>query len=447
VDKLHGENEKTVRLCNYTDVYYRRLITNDIEFMAGTATDDEIRKFSLRAGDVMFTKDSETFDDIGIPSVADAGLDNVVLGYHVMLARPGTKLHGPFLAWFFTPQRNRWQFEISAKGVTRFGMPQSGFKDAICSLPPLDEQRAIAEFLDAMDERINRYIAAKRRIIQLLEEKKQAIINQAAIRGLDPDVPLKPSGVDWLGDIPTHWNVVPLRRVTESRCDGPFGSSLKSDHYVETGVRVVRLQNIGNSEFRGGDAAYIDSEYYSTIGNHDVQKGDILIAGLGDEPNPAGRACVAPAGIEPAMVKADCFRFRLVRNTAIPGFLAHQLTSTAVGFTGAMSTGATRQRVNLQNMSSRIIAIPPIQEQEEILAKLAAISGTLGTSIAREHRTITLVEEFRTRLIADVVTGKLDVRGVDLPHLEMEAITFIGSTDDGLLNRDDEFVVHDERDN
>ena len=185
-------------------------------------------------------------------------------------------------------------------------------------LPPLSEQAAIVRFLGYADRRIRRYIRAKQQLITLLEEQKQAVIHRAVTRGLDPNVRLKPSGVEWLGDVPEHWEVVPLRRVALDRCDGPFGSGLKSSHYTEEGIRVVRLQNIGHGEFKDSDAAFISPEYYSSLGDHSIVAGDILIAGLGDDNHPAGRACVAPESILPAMVKADCFRFRLSQTELDP---------------------------------------------------------------------------------------------------------------------------------
>jgi type I restriction enzyme S subunit len=225
-------------------------------------------------------------------------------------------------------------------------------------LPPHHEQCAIVRFLDHADRRIRRYIRAKQNLIKLLEEQKQAIIHRAVTRGLDPNVRLKPSGVGWLGDVPEHWEVLPLRRVTIARCDGPFGSGLKSSHYTSNGIRVIRLQNIGHAAFRGADAAFIAPAYYATLGDHSVEMGDVLVAGLGDERHPAGRACVAPASIVPAMVKADCFRFRLDPRRVNADFAALHLTATAVAASAILSTGATRQRTNLQSTASRAIGVP-----------------------------------------------------------------------------------------
>jgi type I restriction enzyme S subunit len=277
-------------------------------------------------------------------------------------------------------------------------------------LPPLSEQAAIVRFLDWASSRLDRAIQAKRKVIALLNEQKQAIIHRTVTRGLDPTVKLKPSGIPWLGDIPVHWEIVTLGRLCVSRCDGPFGSSLKSAHYTDSGVQVIRLQNIGSGEFRFRDGAFISPDHYATLGEHGVIEGDLLVAGLGDERIPAGRACVAPPNLGSAMVKADCFRFRLRTGYAVAQFISAQLSATAAGATSCLSTGATRLRINLSSTASRSVAIPPHVEQHEILMSIdRAVAPMMGT-ISRLTREIDLLREYRTRLVADVVTGKLDVR-------------------------------------
>ncbi len=277
-------------------------------------------------------------------------------------------------------------------------------------VPPPDEQAAIVTFLDAAETRIRRYIRAKQKLIKLLNEQKQAIIQQAVTRGLNQDAPMKDSGVEWLGEIPSHWEVAGLGLLTITRCDGPFGSGLKSTHYTNEGVRVIRLQNIGNAEFRDKSKAYISPQHYATLGDHDVLQGDLLIAGLGDGDTPAGRACIAPDGIEPAMVKADCFRFRLKTDFLVPMYIAFQLSATAFTASAILSTGATRQRINLSSTSSRAIAFPNLDEQNAIVSYIFDATAPLEETINVIREEIKLIGEYRTRLIADVVTGKVDVR-------------------------------------
>ena len=296
-------------------------------------------------------------------------------------------------------------------------------------VPPLPEQAAIVRFLDHADRRIRRYIRAKQKLIVLLEEQKQAIIHQAVTGQIDvrtgrPYPAYKPSGVEWLGDVPEYWEVAQLRKIAGDRCDGPFGSGLKSSHYTENGIRVVRLQNIGHGEFRDSDAAFISPEHYSSLGDHSVVPGDILVAGLGDDNHPAGRACVAPKGIVPAMVKADCFRFRSDNRRVDPKFVALQLTATAVVASAVLSTGATRQRTNLQSTSARSIAIPSIQEQCLVVEYVALVTSDIRAAQAAARGEILLLREYRTRLIADVVTGKLDVReaATGMPEVDPFAV-------------------------
>ena len=307
----------------------------------------------------------------------------------------------------------------------------------VCAFPPFPEQTAIVRFLDHADRRIRRYIRAKQKLIALLEEQKQAIIHQAVtgqinVRTGQPYPAYKPSGVEWLGDVPVDWETVQLRRVALDRCDGPFGSGLKSSHYTEEGIRVVRLQNIGHGEFRNSDAAFISPEHYSSLGDHSVVAGDLLIAGLGDNNHPAGRACVAPENIVPAMVKADCFRFRLDQVRVQPRFAALQLTATATVTSALLSTGATRQRINLQSTSARMIGIPAVPEQVLIVDYIATRTSSINAAQESAQREIDLLHEYRTRLIADVVTGKLDVREVAAALPEVGPLAGEGPLDDTL---------------
>lgn len=411
VDKHTIEGELPVLLCNYTDVYYNEVIAPNLDFMAATATPEEIEKFTLKVGDVVFTKDSETADDIGIAALIDQALPGVICGYHLSIARPYPNTHGPFIKRFFDSMSAKAYFQVSANGLTRVGLGQYALDNLPVALPPLPEQTIIAAFLDRETAKIDALVAEQRRLIDLLREKRQAVISHAVTKGLNSGAPLKPSGIDWLGDVPVGWEVVPLKRVTLERCDGPFGSGLKSEHYVDAGMRVVRLQNIKADGFSDGDAAFIDLDYASSeLSRHEVLAGDVLIAGLGDERNLVGRACVAPVGIEPAMVKADCFRFRLDTSRAVSVFVALQLNTSAAFDAGTKATGTTRSRIPLSQMAERAIALPPSAEQQEIAEYVERVSKGFDTLTATAETAITLLQERRAALISAAVTGKIDVR-------------------------------------
>jgi type I restriction enzyme, S subunit len=338
----------------------------------------------------------------------------------------------------FATEAERWSYGITSD---QWSLRHEHFKMIYSCVPLQPEQDAIVAFLRHADARVRRFIRNRRRLIEVLNEQKQAIINRAVTQGLDPHVPLKPSGVPWLGDIPQHWQVVTLQRVTQARCDGPFGSGLKSDHYVQSGIRVIRLQNIGWAEFNDQDKAFISKEYYDTLGNHDVLASDLLIASLGDEKIPPGRACVAPPWIMPAMVKADCFRFRLDQSKVISSFAALQMSATAGHAAAALSAGATRQRINLQRMSSRLLILPPRSEQDAIVRYAEKATSRLRRSVDTASSEIDLIREYRTRLIADVVTGKVDVRHLAPPPEALAAEAEPEDLDEGL---DDETIGEDD---
>ena len=211
VDKHAKEDEFAVRLCNYVDVYKHDRITPAMPFMTATASRDEIERFRLERDDVLITKDSETWDDIGVPALVTEAADDLLSGYHLALLRPFKEMLGAYLARTLQSKEIAYQFHIRANGVTRYGLTHTGIKSVCLPLPPLPEQAAIVRYLDHADRRIRRYVSAKRKLIALLEEEKQAVVNRAVTRGLDPNVRLKPSGVEWLGDVPEHWEVLRAR--------------------------------------------------------------------------------------------------------------------------------------------------------------------------------------------------------------------------------------------
>jgi type I restriction enzyme, S subunit len=218
-----------------------------------------------------------------------------------------------------------------------------------------------------------------------------------------------PAGVAWLGDIPSHWTCQPLRRFIKSMCDGPFGSDMKSSHYADSGVRLLRLQNVGAGFFDDADRAYVPEEHFASLPGHDAVPGDVIIAGLGDANHPVGRACMVPEKLERAMVKADCFRVRLDQSQLSHSFLVHFLCSHIVRAGIAQQTrGATRERMNLSGVAQLHVPVPPLDEQQQIVAFLDRETAKIDALIAKKQRLIELLLEKRTALISHAVTKGLD---------------------------------------
>jgi len=172
VDKHTEDHEIPVRLCNYVDVYKNDRITSRIDFMRATASPDEVDRFRLEVGDVVITKDSEAWDDIGVPALVEYAAPDLVCGYHLAMLRPRPRVViGGFLLRALQCKAVAAQLYVSANGVTRYGLSHDAIKRIALPLPPVPEQVAIARFLQHADRRITRYIAAKRRLIGLLREQ------------------------------------------------------------------------------------------------------------------------------------------------------------------------------------------------------------------------------------------------------------------------------------
>lgn len=172
VDKKTVDGEEPVRLCNYTDVFYNQRITPDMSFMQATATPKEVAKWSLKQGDVVFTKDSETPDEIGIPAYVTETMPRVLYGYHLAIARPRPRLlDGSFLAEFLRSRSATREFARIANGVTRFGLTLNATRSVPILLPPLPIQKSIATLLSSFDTVIER---TEDVIVALREVKESA---------------------------------------------------------------------------------------------------------------------------------------------------------------------------------------------------------------------------------------------------------------------------------
>ena len=406
VDKHSREGETPVRLCNYVDVYKNDRIAKDMPLMMATASESEIERFHLQRGDVLITKDSETWDDIGVPSLVTETADDLIAGYHLALLRPDSQiLLGGYLDLALRNKAAAYQFHVGARGVTRYGLTHHGIRSVMLPLPPLSEQTAIVRYLDHADSRIQRYISAKERLIELLTEQKQAIINQVVTRGLDPNVSLKPSGVEWIGEVPAHWDVKRAKyfyREVDERSSSGLEELMSVSH--KTGVTprkksvtmFMAESNVGYKICRPGDIAI------NTMWAYMAALGVARQIGL-----------VSPSYGVYRPHTSDIY----VTNYVDPLLRTEGYRSEYL----CRSTGITSSRLRLYPDSFLSIPLmrPPIEEQEAIVEYLGRATADIDAAITRARRQIELMNEYRTRLIADVVTGKIDVRGAVADEVEV----------------------------
>lgn len=301
----------------------------------------------------------------------------------------------------------RNEAEKKSIGSTRVRINLGTLKTVGCLVPPLQQQQAIADVLDTLDTNIRQTEA----IIEKLKQVKQGLLHDLLTRGIDANGELRPPQSQapqlyrhsLLGAIPLDWEVRSVDQVSESIVDGPFGSNLKTEHYVPLpGVRVVRLQNIGIGDYDDNERAYVSDLKARSLSRNQVLGGDVLIAALGDERNPVGRACCYPVDLPPAVNKADCFRLRPRAGVAIGSFVMRSLNgATASHQTRGFEQGVTMQRINLGNLRRVSLAIPPVAEQQLICERLDALDRTIGVTLAE----VSKLREQRAGLMDDLLTG------------------------------------------
>ena len=289
------------------------------------------------------------------------------------------------------------------------------YANAHVPLPPIHEQTAIVRYLNYVEQRVRRSVRAKQKLIELLKEQKRAIIHRAVTRGLDPNVPLKDSGVKWLGEVPVHWQVRRLRNATDMRVSN-VDKHVKAE---EVPVRLCNYVDVYKNDhiseqidFMRATATNEESERFR------LSKGDVLITKDSETWDDIGVPALVTnptpdlvSGYHLALLRPyiDEISGEYLLRTLQSRGLAHQFYVKA--------NGVTRYGLTHAAIKSVWLPLPPLPEQTAIVKYLDRATADIDTTIARARREIELLQEYRTRLIADVVTGKVDVRGVatDLP--------------------------------
>ena len=270
-------------------------------------------------------------------------------------------------------------------------------------LPPLDEQADIAKCLDYANRKIDGFIRAKRKLIGLLNEQKQAIIHHAVTRGLDPDVPLKPSGIPWLGDIPKHWDVL---RAKYLFCEVDKRSKEGKETHLAMSQRLGLVpSNMVESAMR--------SESYA--GAKLCQEGDLVLNRL------KAHLGVFALAKQDGVISPDYSVFRKRATISMEYYESALRSSACRRELRIRAKGLVEGfwRLYTDDFYDIRLPVPPLDEQREIMSAITVETAALNTAIARTEREIALMQEYRMRLTADIVTGKLDVReaAAKLPDL------------------------------
>jgi type I restriction enzyme, S subunit len=282
----------------------------------------------------------------------------------------------------------------------------SHFKRMPVLVPSSHEQLAIEDYLRSITIQVRRFIHNRRRMIAVLNEQKQAIINRAVTRGLDPLFPLKPSGIDWLGDIPENWQVCRLRNVVSQVTSGSRGWS---SYAADEGPLFLRIANLRRMslQLRFDNVIRLNLPETSEAQRTQVQGGDILVSITAY----IGSIAVVPSDLEEAYVSQHVALCRPRDDKHNPRWLGYALLSEVGQIHGQLSLyGGTKDGLSLDDVKNYPVLLPPRDEQDKLVERIELQLESTETAIDRAQSEIDLIREYRTRLIADVVTGKVDVR-------------------------------------
>ena len=365
----------------------------------------------LRFGDVLFAASGETIEEIGKSAVNLIQTD-ACCGGDIILFRSKHRVNAQFLGYATDCSPVAIQKSTAGRGITVKHIYGDQLKYVTLTLPPLCEQDAIVRFLDHADRRIRRYIRSKERLIELLEEQKQAIIHQAVTGQIDVRTgqsyaAYKDSGVEWQEQVPAHWEVCTLGRITESFRTGPFGSILHQSDYVEDGTPVINPIHMNNGAIIEDPSCSVPETVAERLSSYRLCLHDLVFSRRGE----LGRCAIVRSREVGWLCGTGSIRVRIERKRIVPKFLIQTLQVRWVGeYLSVSSVGATMDNLNTSILKGVPLLVPPIQQQKDIVEHIGQRTTTIDYAVRKSEEEICLIRQFRARLIADIVTGQLDVR-------------------------------------
>jgi type I restriction enzyme S subunit len=315
--------------------------------------------------------------------------------------------------------------------ASRLRLYPAQFLDIPLLQPPRAEQDQIVTYLRAQDARITRFIKAKRNLIALLTEQRLRVIDDVVMNGLDRSVGRKPSGIGWLDDVPEHWAIVRLRTLASSITSGSRGWS---DHAADSGPVFLRVGNLsrGTLDLKLAKTIRLDlpEGARTEAARTRVQEGDILLSITAY----IGSVGLVPEDMEEAYVSQHVARCRLRPNSANPKWVAYVLLSRVGQAHGTVCMyGGTKQGLSLSDVKNHVVLLPPRPEQDELVKHIESETAVIDNLIAAAKLELDRVREYRERLIADAVTGQIDLRAWTPSPDDLfteEDLTALGDDDD-----------------
>ena len=361
----------------------------------------ESGKYQCIRGDVIFSKIRPSLRKVCIaPEDCLCSADMYPLRAH-------SGLSNPFLYWWMLSEYFSALVVLESQRVAMPKINRESLKQIDVAVPPLNEQTQIAAFLDRETAKIDALVAEQRRLMELLKEKRLAVISQAVTKGLNPDAPMKPSGIEWLGDVPAHWDVVPVAYRYSVQLGKMLDTSKITGEHLRPYLRVFDVQ-WGEINVEGLPEMDFDDEARRKF---TLIFGDLLVNEGGSYP---GRAAIWRGEIAECYYQKALHRARPTdpnRDTTEYFFYAMYLAANIGVFT-AGGNEATIEHLPAEKLRRYRFPFPPLEEQESIARTLTEETSKLDALTAETQRAIDLLQERRSALISAAVTGQIDVRAL-----------------------------------
>jgi type I restriction enzyme S subunit len=381
IDKKTKDNEISVRMVNYTDIIqsrkYNPVQTGDKDYMVVSTPISKLNEHRLNKGDMVFIPSSETKEDLGYSSLIDFDDNDVVYSYHILRFRSRQLIYHYFKKYLVNHYSVLNQFSRESKGTTRQIIGRNVFNNVRVVLPPYPEQEQIVHYLDEKTSIIDKLISTKERKIELLKEQRSSLINQIITKGLNPNVKMKDSGVEWIGEIPERWEIKKMKYFVRICNGGDFKDFTLED---------------------GGFPVYGSGGVFSRSSKFIYDKISVLLGRKGSVDK--------PKIVEEPFWCSDTTYYTKIKENVNPYyffFLVQQIKFDLYTY------GSTIPSMTKSVYDEMLFPYPDFQEQQEIVEYLDTHTKEIDDLVSMEQKKIDLLKEFRQSLISEVITGKIKV--------------------------------------
>jgi len=399
------DNSSNKPFVPFTNIFNNTYISKD-HFQYVNVKENENQNRVLK-NDLFFLMSSESYEDLGkcsilLEDVEELYLNSFCKGFRIK----DSKVYPLFLNYQLLGSLHKEMISIEGNGFTRINLRQDRLLDIPVFIPPLSEQQQIVSFLDTKTSLIDSLIEKTQRKIELLKEKRTSLINEVVTKGLNPNVEMKDSGVEWIGEIPSHWKKSKLKHK------GVFfsGYSFDSNDFLSEGeIRVLKISNIQNNGISWDDLQYLPESFYDTHQNFIVNKGDLVFVLTRPIISTGIKVCFFNEEYKTLLNQRNSV-FRPNESSVIKRFLFYSVRTFSFIEEFKQQLKETNQpNISTEQISNILMFFPPLSEQQQIVEYLDEQTGLIDKTVSIEEKRIELLKEYRQSLISEVVTGKRKV--------------------------------------